>query len=72
MKIFIFTLTSLKEAGQGIGSNIGLFLTIINSKVVLKEFLGPLNLTRAQALCIYKVTKVVVIDEPKDVIFAAF
>ena len=40
--------------------------------MVLREFLGLVDLTRAQAFCIYKLTEVVIVSKDKDLIFAAF
>ncbi len=65
-------LASLKEAWQGVCSRICFFLAIIDVKMVPKELLGPANLSRVWTLGIYKLLKVVVVDEDKNLIFAAF
>lgn len=55
---------------QDISSSIYFVLAIINSEVVLGEFLGLVNLSRAQSLSVHKTIKVIVINEDKD--FIAF
>lgn len=46
---------------------------VINSElVILREFLSPLDLTAAQALCIYKSTQVVMAGEDKNFMLAVF
>ncbi len=46
-------LASLGEARQGISRSISLSLTIINSKVVSRELLGPMDLTRKSSSFLY-------------------
>ncbi len=65
-------LASLGETRQGISHSISLFLTIIDSEVVSKELLGPANLTKTQAFCIYKSTEIIIVSKDKDLVFAAF
>ena len=72
LKYFFLGLTSMWEARQGISHNISFSLIIIDSKVVLREFLGPANLIRAQAFCIYELTGVVIVSKDKNFVFAAF
>ncbi len=67
-----FGLAPLKEARQGISRSISLSLTVMDSEVVSKELLGPTDLAGAQTLCIYESTKVVVVSEDEDLVFAAF
>ena len=69
---FFRSLASLWEAKQSISHSISFFLMIINLKVVLKEFLGPVDLTRAQAFCIHELTEVIIVSEDEDLIFIAF
>ncbi len=69
---FFLGLTSLREARQGISRSISLSLTIIDSEVVLREFLGSADLTRAQALCIYELTEVIMVSKDENLVFAAF
>ncbi len=71
-KSLFLGLASLREARQSINHNIFLSLTIIDSEVVLREFLGPANLARAQTLCIYELTEVIIVSKDKDLVFAAF
>ena len=40
--------------------------------MVIKEFLGPLDLAKAQALYIHELTEVVVVRKGKDLVFVAF
>ncbi len=44
---------------------------IIDLEIVLRELLGLVDLTRAQAFCIHKSTEVIIISKDKDLIFAA-
>ncbi len=77
LKVLIFeslflSLAFLRKARQGISRSISLSLIVIDSKVVLREFLGPADLAGAQTLCIHELTEVVVVSEDKDLVFAAF
>ena len=65
-------LASLGETRQSISRSISLSLTIIDSEVVLRELLGPADLTRAQALRIHESTEVIMVSKDKDLVFAAF
>ena len=60
-KLFFLILTPLKEARESICSPVGLFLTIIDPKMVSGELLGPTDLSGAQALCIHEPPKVIMI-----------
>ena len=40
--------------------------------MIPRKFLGLPDLTRAQALCVYKPLEVIMIGEDKDLMFAAF
>ena len=51
---------------QGISSSVSFALTIIDSEVVTREFLGPVDLSGAQILCIYKLSEVVMVGKHKD------
>ncbi len=68
---FFLSLAFLWEVRQSISNSIMYFLTIIFSEVVLRELLGPANLTRAQAFCIHKLTEVVMVSKDEDLVFAA-
>lgn len=72
LKNIFFSLISLQKASQGINSNIGLFLMVVNFKIILREFLSPPDLSKTQVLGIYKATKIVVVSKDKDFIFAMF
>ena len=67
-----FGLTSLWEAGEGIGNSICFALAVIDSEVVPGELLGPANLPGAQALGIHETAKVIMIGENEDFVLAAF
>ena len=45
---------------------------IIDLKIVTKKFLDPTNLIKVQNLCIYELLKAFMVNENKDLIFAAF
>ena len=51
---------------QGISSSISFALTIINLKVVTREFLGPADLSGAQTLCVHELSEVVMVGKHKD------
>ena len=51
---------------QGISSFVSFALTIIDSKVVIKEFLGPADLSGAQTLCIHELSEFVMIGKHKN------
>ena len=71
-KRFFFSLTLLWEAKQSISRNISFSLMIINLKVVLREFLHLVDLTRAHVFCIYESTKIVIVSKNKNLIFIIF
>lgn len=72
LKCFFLSLTFLWEVRQGISCSISLSLTIIDLEVVLKEFLSPADLTKAQAFLIYELTKIVIVNKNEDLVFTAF
>ena len=45
---------------------------LINLEIVLRKFLGPIDLLKAQTLCIYERIKIVVVYKDKNLIFATF
>ena len=57
---------------QGISSSVSFALTIIDSKVVTREFLGLADLSGAQTLCVHKLSKVVMIGKHEDFMSRAF
>ncbi len=67
-----FDLASLRKARQSISRSISLSLIIIDLKVVLRELLGPADLTRAQTLCINELAEVIIVSNNEDLVFAAF
>ncbi len=69
---FFSGLAFLKKARPNINSSISLFLIIIDSLSVLQKLLGLADLARAQTFHIYELTKVVIVSEDKDLVFATF
>ncbi len=67
---FFLGLASLGEGRQDISYSMSLSLTIIDSKVISRELLGPADLTRAQAFCIHESTEVIMVNQDEDLIFA--
>lgn len=55
----------MEKVKQYICSSIGLFLTIIDWKIILKNFLSQLNLFGAKNDCVYKLAKVIIINKKK-------
>ncbi len=68
---FFLGLASLGEVKQGISRSISLSLTIIDLELVLRELLGPADLTRAQVIGIQESTEVIMVSKDKNLIFAA-
>ena len=64
-KGLFFLSTPLRVLRQGISSSVSLTLTIINLKVVTKEFLCPADLSGAQTLCVHELAEVVVVGKYK-------
>ena len=60
-KLFFFIEAPLGEAREGVCSSIGLALAIVDLKMIPGELLGPLDLTRAQALHIHKPSEIIMI-----------
>ena len=69
--LFLFC-TLLKVLKQGISSSISLALMIVNPEVVAREFLGPADLSGAQALCFYELTEVVVVGKYEHLMLRPF
>lgn len=61
-KRFVLGVTFLGEVRQSISRNIRLSLVIIDSQVVLWEFLGPADLTRTQAFGINESTEIIIVS----------
>lgn len=72
MKLFFFIKALFKGARKSIYSRISFGLTIIDLEIILKEFLGPSNLAKAQILHIHELMEVVMIDKNKIIIFVVF
>lgn len=64
--------TLLKVTTQSINSSISLALSIINLKIVSREFLDLTNLSRGQTPCVHKLLEVVVVSIYKDFILKLF
>lgn len=47
-------------------------MTVVNLKILPKKFLGPPDPTKAQIFCIHKPIKIVVVDQDKNFVLAAF
>ena len=58
--------TLLRILRQGTGSSVSLVLTIIDSKVVTREFLSSADLFGAQTLCVHESSEVVMVGKHKD------
>lgn len=71
LESIFFSFAPMQKVGEDIGGSMGFSLTVINSKVKPKEFLGPPDLLGAQALIIYKIAKVIV-SEDEDFVLATF
>ena len=70
---FVFLgLISLRKARQRVCSSVCLALTIINSKLVMREFLSLADLFGAQTLRVHEPTKFVMVGKYQDFVLAAF
>ena len=72
LELILLIFASLGKRGQNICSRIHLALVIINSKVIMRELLGPTDLIGAQALCIYEMTEVIVVRKDQNLMPTAF
>ena len=66
-----FLRTPLRVSRQGIGSSVSLALTIVDSEVVTREFLGPADLSGAQTLRIHELLEVVMVGKHEDFMLRA-
>ena len=64
--------TLLRVSRQGIGSFVSFALTIINSEVVVRELLGPADLSGGQTLCVHEPAEVVMVGEYEHFMLGAF
>ena len=71
-ELLLLILASLRKPRQSICSRICLTLAIVNSEMVLRELLGPADLSGAQALCIHETTEVIVVCKDENLMFATF
>ena len=69
---FFLLCTLLRISRQGISSPVSLALTIVNSEVVAKEFLGPADLSGAQTLRLHEPAEVVVVGEYEHLMLGPF
>ena len=68
--LFFFS-TLLKISRQGVSNSICFALTVINLKVVTREFLSLADLSKAQTLYIYKLLGVIMVGKHKDFLLKA-
>ena len=71
-KLFFLIMAPLREAREGVCSTVCLALTIIDLKVVTREFLSPADLSGAQTLRVHEPTEVVIVGKHQDFVLAAF
>ena len=71
LELSFFIANSLRKTKECIYSTVYFTLTITNSKTVTKELLGPADLTRAQILCVYELSELIMVSEHKNPMFVA-
>ena len=71
LKLFFLIMASVRKVKEGVCSSVCFALLIINLKVVIREFLSPMDLSGAQTLCIHELAEVIVVGEYKDFILEA-
>ena len=71
-ELLLLILASLRKPRQSICSRICLTLAIVDSEIVLRELLGPADLSGAQALCIHEITEVIMIRKDENLMLVAF
>ena len=71
-ELIFLILAFLGKSGLIICSCICLALAVINLKIKRRELLGSTDLSGAQILCIYKMTKVIMVYKDENFMFAAF
>lgn len=69
---FFLSLTFLREVKQSINCNISLSLVIFDLKMVSKELLGLIGLTKIQVFHNHKSTEIIIVSKDKDLIFIVF
>ena len=71
-ELILLILASLGKPRQSICSRICLTLAIVDLEMVLRELLGPANLSGVQALCIHETTEVIVVCKDENLMLATF
>ena len=71
-ELILLILALLGKPRQSICSRICLVLAIIDLKVIMRELLGPTDLSGAQALCIHESIEVIMIRKDENLMLAAF
>lgn len=71
-KFYFFALIIFKTISQNINIYISPILVIINLKIISTKFLNSLTLLRTWTLVIYKLIKIIIIDEEKNLKFRNF
>ncbi len=69
---FFLDLVFLREVRQNISRSISFSLIIIDSEVVSREFLGPIDLTRTQVFHIHESIEGIMVNKDEDLVFVAF
>ena len=57
---------------QDISSSVSLVLTIVDSKVIMRELLGPADLSGAHILHVHEPTEIVMVGEYEHLMLEAF
>ena len=71
-EFILLILASLRKSRQSICSCIYFALMVVDSKIVLRELLGPTDLSGAQIFCIHEAIKIVVVCEDEHLVLATF
>ena len=72
MEGLFFFYTLLRVLRQGISSSVSLAPTIVDSKIVAREFLDLADLFGAQTHYVYETVKIVVVGEYKHLMLKVF
>ena len=72
LKLFFLIKAPLKKAKQHVCCFIYFTLTIINLKIVMREFLASTDLIRAQTLSIYELFNFIMVSKNENLMFIAF
>ena len=71
-ELLLLILASLRKPRQSICSRIRFNLAIVDFEMVLRELLGPADLSGAQALCIHETTEIIMVCKDKNLMLTAF